>query len=183
MKRTILALACAVLLSSAALADCADDACSAIQKILAARSGNFAKLKGKPGVAQKGDPRWQGTQTIPGLLDYCYVYARGEGARYEYRCDASPPGEAPAIPLEQAKVVADRVKAALQSADPKLQWFADPDAAALAKIDGFEGSTAWYGGYAPNKLAAKVAVFGSASDGGTVAAAVFAKPLVRRDVK
>jgi hypothetical protein len=183
MKRAILALPCAVLLSGAALADCADDVCSAIQKIFAARSGNFAKLKSKPGGTPKGDPRWRGTQTIPGLLDYCYVYARGEGARYEYRCDASPPGEAPVLSLDQARQIADRVKAAYQAADPKLEWFADPDAAALAKIAGFEASQAWYGGYAANKLTAKVAVFGSASGGGTVAATVFAKPLVRRDVK
>jgi hypothetical protein len=183
MNLRILALPFAILLSTAAFADCTDDVCGSVQKIFQARSGNFAQLKGKPSVAPKGDPLWEGTQTIPGLLNYCYVYARGEGAHYEYRCDTSALGNAASLSLEAAKRFAERVKSAFQSADPKLLWFVDPDAIALAKIDGFEASEAWYGGYAPNKLAVKVAIFGSPSGGSTVTAAVFAKPLVRRDVK
>jgi hypothetical protein len=183
MKLRILALPVAILMSNAALADCGDAVCGSLQKIFQARSGNFAKLKGKPGVAPKGDPLWEGTQTIPGLLNYCYVYARGEGARYEYRCDASALGEAASLSLQAAKQVAERVKSAFQSADPQFLWFVDPDAIALAKIGGFEASEAWYGGYAPNKLAVKVAIFGSPSGASTVAATVFAKPLIRRDVK
>lgn len=187
MKLQILALPLALLFAGAAFADCSDEVCGAVQKIFQARAGKFSKLKGKPGVAPKGDPLWQGTQPIPGMLDYCHVFARGEGSRYwsryEYRCDSSELGTAATLPLEQAKVIADRVKSAIQSADPRLVWFDDPDAGALAKIEGFEASQAWYGGTAPNKLAVKVAVFGSTAGGSTVTVTVFAKPLARRDVK
>ena len=187
MLRILLALALALLFPAAASANCANEVCASIQKIFDARSGNFAKLKGAPGHAPKGDPFWQGTLTISGLLDYCRVFARGEGSRYfsryEYRCDSSELGTAATLPLAEAKVLADRIKSAIQSADLKLVWFDDPDAGALAKIEGFEGSQAWYGGSAPNKLEVKVAVFGSAAGGSTVTATVFAKPLARRDVK
>jgi len=138
-------------------------------------------------VAPKGDPMWQGTLTIPGMLNYCYVFARGEGSRfwsrYEYRCDSSELGSAATLPLGEAKLIADRLKAAIHSANPKLVWFDDPDAGALANVEGFEASQAWYGGTAPNKLEVKVAVFGSAADSSTVTVTVFAKPLARRDVK
>lgn len=183
MMLRILALHLALLFPAAAYADCANEVCGSIQKIFEARSGNFGKLKGKPGHAPKGDPFWQGTLTIPGLLNYCRVYARGEGARYEYRCDSSEAGTDATLPLAEAKVIANRLKSAIQSADSKLVWFDDPDAGALAKIEGFEGSQAWYAGTAPNKLTAKVAIFGAASNSSSVMATVFAKPLVRRDVK
>jgi len=183
MKHRIFVALFTLLFSAAAFADCVDDVCGSIQKILLARSSNFAKLKGKPGAAPKDDPLWEGTQTIPGLINYCYVYARGEGSRYEYRCDASGLGAQASLPLEKAKEIAERVKTAFQSADPKLVWFVDPTTLALAKIQGFDGSEAWYGGYATDKLAVKVAIFGSAANGSTVTVAVFAKPLVRRDVK
>ena len=187
MMLRLLALLLALLFPVAAYADCANELCASIQKIFDARSGNFAKLKGAPGHAPRGDPFWQGTLTISGLLNYCRVYARGEGARYfsryEYRCDSSESGTAATLPLAEAKVLADRIKSAIQSADSKLVWFDDPDAGALAKIEGFEGSQAWYGGTAPSKFEVKVAVFGSAAGGSSVAVTVFAKPLVRRDVK
>lgn len=183
MRLGIFAVILTLLLPAPAFADCVDDACGAMQKILQARSGNFAKLKGKPGVDARGDAEWEGTQTIPGLINYCYVYARGEGSRYEYRCDASGVGAKPSLTLEKAKQIAESVKTTFQSADPSLKWFTDPTTLALAKIGGFEGSEAWYGGYAPNKLAVKVGIFGSASSGSTVGVSVFAKFLTRRDVK
>ena len=85
----------ALMLATPAFADCADEVCASLQKILAARSGNFAKLKGKATVDPRGDPVWQGTQAIGGLINTCYVYKRGEGARYEYRCDSSGFGAEP----------------------------------------------------------------------------------------
>jgi hypothetical protein len=183
MKSRIFALIFTLLFSTSAFADCADDVCGALQKILQERAGNFAKLKGKPSEAPKGDQGWEGTQAIPGLISYCFVYARGKGSPAEYRCDASGPEAAGWLSLEKAKQIAVAVKTAFQSADPKLQWFADPDSFALARISGFEASEAWYGGDAPNKLAVKVAIFGSSASGTTVSVIVFAKPLARSDVK
>ena len=109
-----------LMLATPALADCTDEVCGSLQKILAARSGNFAKLKGKATVDPRGDPVWQGTQAIGGLINTCYVYKRGEGARYEYRCDSSGFGAEPSQPPEKAKQIAEAVKAAFQAADPTL---------------------------------------------------------------
>jgi hypothetical protein len=177
-------LALFVLLSSSpAFADCTDDACRAIQKILQARSGSFSALKGKPGRDRRGDPLWEGKQSIPGLIDHCYVYPSGEGSRYEYYCDAAGLGADTSISLEKAKQIAEGLKTLLQSADPKLIWFADTAAFALANVDGFEGSEGWYGGYSKDKLAVKVGVFGPAPGNTTVFVKVFVKPLKRRDVK
>jgi hypothetical protein len=64
-----------------------------------------------------------------------------------------------------------------------LLWFADPDAFALANIEGFQGTEGWYGGYSPKKLTMKIKVIGSSSTGSEVEVAVFAKPLARRDLK
>ena len=108
------------MIATPALADCTDEVCGSLQKILAARSGNFAKLKGKATVDPRGDPVWQGTQAIGGLINTCYVYKRGEGARYEYRCDSSGFGAEPSQPPEKAKQIAEAVKAAFQAADPTL---------------------------------------------------------------
>jgi hypothetical protein len=141
----------ALMLATPALADCADEVCASLQKILAARSGNFAKLKGKATVDPRGDPVWQGTQAIGGLINTCYVYKRGEGARYEYRCDSSGFGAEPSQPPEKAKQIAEAVKAAFQAADPTLVWFEDPATRALAGIEGFQGTQGWYGGYVKNK--------------------------------
>jgi len=183
MKLRLFVLSFALVFTGTAFADCTDEVCGAVQKIFQARSGKFAKLKGKPGLAPKGDPLWQGTQTIPGMLGYCHVIARGEGSRYEYRCDSSELGTAATLPLAEAKLIADRVKSAIQSADPKFVWFDDPGVGALAKIEGFESSQAWYGGAAPDKLAVKVAVFGSTASSSTVTLTVFDKPLARRELK
>jgi hypothetical protein len=173
----------ALLVAVPAFADCTDDACGAIQKILQARSNNFAKLKGKPGSDPRGDADWEGTQTIPGLINYCYVYKRGENSRYEYRCDAAGMGTQAFLPLEKAKKIAESVRAAFQSVDPKTVWFEDPAARALASIDGFQGTEGWYGGAAKTKLTAKVEIVGSGSGGHTVSVSVFASPLSRRDLK
>ena len=86
MTRRLFVSVALLLLTGPAWADCSDDVCVSLQKILAARSGNFAKLKGKPTVDTRGDAVWQGTQPIGSLINTCYVYKRGEGARYEYRC-------------------------------------------------------------------------------------------------
>jgi hypothetical protein len=178
MTKRILALLIALVLPTAALADCADDACNAVQKILAAR-GSFAKIKGKPTLDPRGDPVWEGTQPIGDLIKACYVNKRGEGSRYEYRCDTGPMRSA-----EKAKKIADEIKAALQAADAKLVWFDDPAAAALAAIDGFHGTAAWYGGYAKDKaMLAKVELVISDSAGSAVIVTVFAKPITRRDLK
>jgi len=172
-----------LMLSAPAFADCSDDICGSIQKILQARSSNFAKFKGKPGVDPRGDALWAGTQTIPGLIDYCYVYKRGESSHYEYHCDSSGLGTQPPQSLEKGKQIAERAKSALQSADPKLMWFEDPAARALGDIDGFQGTEGWYGGYATKKISVRVEIVGSGSGGHTVRVSVFAKPLSRRDLK
>jgi hypothetical protein len=182
MTFRIFALIFTLLFCVPAFADCTDDVCGSVQKILQERSGNFAKLKGKSSAAPKGDQGWEGTQIIPGLINYCFIYAR-ERSQYEYRCDAAGPEAAGWLPPEKAKQMAEAVKAAFQSADPKMVWFVDPDALALAQINGFEASEAWYGGPSTNKLAVKVAIFGSSSSGTTVGVIVFASPLARPDVK
>lgn len=183
MTRWIFVLLFALLLSAPAFAQCSDDACRSIQKIIQARANNFSAFKGKAGLDPRGDPLWEGEQTIPGLIDYCYVYARGESTHYEYHCDASALGSKTFVPLEKAKQIAESVKTAFQSADPKLVWFVDPNTQVLANIDGFQGSEAWYGGYSKDKLTVKVEVLGSASSNTTVGVKIFAKPLKRRDVK
>ena len=76
MRLRLLVPMVTVLLAAPAYADCADDVCGSLQKILAARSGNFAKLKGKAAVDPRGDPVWQGTQPIAGLINACYIYKR-----------------------------------------------------------------------------------------------------------
>lgn len=183
MARAAFILLAALLVSAPAAADCTDDACLSIQKIIQARANNFSAFKGKAGVDPRGDNLWEGNQIIPGLIDYCYVYARGEGARYEYYCDASALGSKAFVPFEKAKQIAERAKAAVQAADPKLVWFEDPNAQALAGIDGFQGSQAWYGGYSKDKLTVKVELLGSENSNTTVGVKVFAKPLKKRDVK
>ena len=184
MKHRIFVALFTLLFSAPAFADCVDDVCGSIQKILLARSSNFAKLKGKPGAAPKDDPLWEGTQTIPGLINYCYVYARGEGSRYEHRCDASGLGAQASLPLEKAKKIADGLKTALQSAEPQLVWFDDPAALALADIEGFRGTEGWYGGYAKNKsMLVKVEIIVSEATGSVTSVTIFAKPLTRRDLK
>jgi hypothetical protein len=167
-----------------AFADCADDVCGALQKILAARSGNFAKLKGRPTTDPRGDAAWAGTQAITGLIDTCYIYKRGEGARYEYRCDSSASGPQTSQPPERTKQIAASVKAALQAVDPALVWFEDPATRALADIEGFHGSEGWYGGYAKNKaMVARIEVVLSDAAGNAAIVTIFAKPLTRRDLK
>jgi hypothetical protein len=183
MKAWIAAALLAQLVPASALADCTDDTCHALQAILQARSKNFSPFKGKAGHDPRGDALWEGTQAIPGLIDYCYLYARGENNRYEYRCDASGLGEKGFVSLDKAREIADRAKAALQAADAKLVWFVDPTALDLANVNGFEGSQAWYGGYSKDKLFAKVAIVGSAATDTTVSVNVFAKFLKRRDVR
>jgi len=88
MKLPIFVPIFALLFAVPAFADCGDDACRSIQKILEARSGNFSKIKGKPGLDPRGDPVWEGTQAIAGLINTCSINKRGEGSHYEYRCDS-----------------------------------------------------------------------------------------------
>lgn len=183
MRRWIFGALFTLLSVAPAFADCTDEPCGSIQKILQARSGSFAKLKGKPATDPRGDAMWEATQTIPGLINYCYVYKSGESLRYEYRCDSSGLGATAPQSLEKAKQGAEKIKAAFQAADPKIRWFDDPAALALAAIDGFQGTEGWYGGYATNKLMVKVKIAGSGSNGGTVGFTVFAKPITRRDLK
>jgi len=179
VTKWIIASLLALVLPTAAFADCTDDVCGPIHKILGARSGSFAKIKGKPTLDPRGDPVWEGTQPIGGLIRSCYVNKRGEASRYEYHCDSVPFRSA-----EEAKKVAESVKAAFQSADPKLVWFDDPAAIALAGIDGFRGTEGWYAGYEKNKaMSAKVEVIVSEATGCTAAVTVFAKPIARRDLK
>ena len=173
-----------LLLAPPAWADCPDDVCGSLQKILAARAGNFAKIKGKPAVDPRGDPVWEGTQAISGLIDACYIYKRGEGSRYEYRCDSSGFGTLPRQSTEQVKQIAASVKAAFEATEPNLVWFEDPASRALADIEGFRGTEGWYGGYAKNKsMAARVEVVVSDATGNATIVTVFAKPLTRRDLK
>ena len=144
----------------------------------------FRKAQGKATVDPRGDPVWQGTQAIGGLINTCYVYKRGEGARYEYRCDSSGFGAEPSQPPEKAKQIAEAVKAAFQAADPTLVWFEDPATRALAGIDGFQGTQGWYGGYVKNKsMVARVEIVLSNVTGNATIVTVFAKPLTRRDLK
>jgi hypothetical protein len=183
MKIRLLALLTALSFSTSAYADCTDDVCRALQKIVQDRSGNFAKLKGKPSIAPKGDQGWKGTQSIPGLINYCFVYAPGSGAPYEYRCDAPDLEDVGWMSMETARKMAATIKVAFQSADPKLIWYDDPASFNLAKIAGFEASQAWSGGAAPNRLIAKVSIFGSDAAGGAVSVIVFAKPLPEPKLK
>ena len=187
MKLWVLVPIFAVTLSAPAFAECADDVCGSIQKILAARSGNFSTIKGKPGRDPRGDPIWEGTQPIAALTNTCYIYKRGEGSQilshYEYHCEAPGAAAASTLTAEQAKQIAERLKAAAQTADPKIVWFEDPAARALADIDGYRGTEGWYGGYAKNKIMLKVGTVVSAAVGSSAVVTVFAKPLVRRDLK
>jgi hypothetical protein len=184
MTRRLFVSVALLLLTGPAWADCSDDVCVSLQKILAARSGNFAKLKGKPTVDTRGDEVWQGTQPIGSLINACYVYKRGEGARYEYRCDSSGFGaQAPQSP-EQAKQIAANVKAAFQAADPAVVWFEDPASRALVDVEGLKGTEGWYGGYAKNKaMVVRVETIVSSATGNATIVTIFAKPLVRRDLK
>lgn len=179
----LLAPALALTFAMPALADCTDEVCASLQKILVARSGNFAKLKGKPTVDARGDQVWLGTQAIGSLIDTCYVYKRGEGSRYEYRCDSSGFGARPQS-AEKAEQIATDIKAALQAADPAVVWFEDPASRALADVEGFKGTEGWYGGYPKRKaMVARVETVVSSATGNATIVTIFAKPLVRRDLK
>ena len=179
MKFGLVAALLALMLPLPAFADCGNAACSAIQKILDARAGNFAKIKGKPTVDPRGDPAWQGTQPIAGLVTQCYVYRRGEGSRYEYRCNS----EISASP-EQAKAIAAALKAAIQSAEPNIEWFDDPTVRTLADVEDFKGTEGWYGGFTKNKtVVVKVEAVASVAAGSTASVTVFAKPIKRKDLR
>jgi hypothetical protein len=179
MKLTALIALLVTAFGTAAHADCSDEACSAIQKILNARAGNFAKIKGKPGLDPRGDPVWEGTQPIAGLAAHCYIYRRGEGARYEYRCNS----ETSASP-EQAKTAADAVKAAIQSVEPNIEWLEDPAVRNLADLDDFKGTQGWYGGFDKNKtVVVKVEAVASVAVGSTTIVTFFAKPITRKDLR
>ena len=183
MFRIFAPLLTLLLIATPALADCADDVCATLQRILQERSSNFAKIKGRPSTAPKGDLGWEGLQPVPGLFNYCFVYARGGESPYEYRCDASGLDGAGWLSVDQARQIAEAVKTAFQSADAKLTWFIDGDSFALSKIAGFESSQAWYGGPAADRLIVKVSVFGSDATGTSVSLIVFAKPLSGADVR
>ena len=179
----VAAPALVVMLAVPAFAECTDEVCGSLQKILAARSGNFAKLKGKPTVDARGDAVWLGTQAIGSLINTCYVYKRGEGARYEYRCDSSAFGARPQ-PAELAKQIAADVKAAFQVVDPAVVWFEDPASRTLADVEGFKGTEGCYGGYAKNKaMVVRVETILSTATGNATIVTIFAKPLTRRDLK
>jgi hypothetical protein len=184
--RIFIAVVVALTIAGPAFAQC-DDACGSISKILQARSGNFSKLKGKPGLDPRGDPVWEGTQAISGLIESCYVYKRGEGSRflshYEYHCEAPGYAAKTSLTLEKAKQIADGLKSAVQDADPKIVWLEDPEAGRLADIDGFAGTQGWYGGDAKHNVTLKVEVIVSSAAGSTAGVTIFAKPLVRRDLK
>jgi hypothetical protein len=118
------------------------------------------------------------------LINACYVYKRGEGSRYEYRCDSSGFGAQPPQSAEKAKQIAADVKAAFQAADPAVVWFEDPASRALADVEGFKGTEGWYGGYAKNKaMVVRVETVISGATGNATIATIFAKPLARRDLK
>jgi hypothetical protein len=179
MKLRLVAALIALTLPVPALADCSDEACSAMQKILDARSGNFAKIKGKPTLDARGDPAWEGTQPVGALATHCYVYRRGEAQRYEYRCN-SDISNSPA----EAQTIADRVKAAIQSAEPNIAWFEDPTVRALADVEDFKGTQGWYGGFAKNKsMVVKVEAVASEAAGSSTAVTFFAKPITRKDLR
>jgi hypothetical protein len=173
----------ALMLAAPAAAACTDDVCGSLQTILVARSGNFAKLKGKPTVDARGDQVWQGTHGIGNLIGTCYVYKRGEGGRYEYRCDSSAFGAQPQS-ADKARQIAAEVKAALRFADPAVVWFEDSASRALADVDGFKGTEGWYGGYARTKaMVVRVETVISDATGNATIVTIFAKPLTRRDLK
>jgi hypothetical protein len=184
MKLRVLVAIFTLAAAAPAFAECSDDLCGSIQKILAARAGNFSKFKGKPGRDPRGDPVWEGTQEISGLIGACVIYKRGEGSHYEYHCETSGLGTKPALTAERAKQIAARLKSAFQSADPKIVWFEDPAARTLGDIDGFQGTEGWYGGYAKNNIMLKIEiVVTDAVAGSTTGVTIFAKPLMRRDLK
>jgi hypothetical protein len=187
MRPRIFVAVASLLIATPAFAECTDDACGSILKILQARSGNFSKLKGKPGLDPRGDPVWDGTQAISGLIESCYIYKRGEGSRflshYEYHCEAPGYAAKTSLTLEKAKQIADGLKRAVQAADPKIVWLDDPEAGRLADIDGFAGTQGWYGGDAKNNVTLKVEVIISNAAGSTAGITIFAKPLARRGLK
>ncbi len=178
MRLRIAAIA-TLLMCVPAFADCTDDTCSSIEKILQARSRNFAKIQGKPALDPRGDPVWQGTQPIGGLITYCYINKRGEGARYEYRCESQSSSE-----LDKSKQIAAAVKAAFKSVEPNIEWFDDPAAVQLGQLDGFRGTEGWYGGFIKNKtVIVKIETVASGNFGSVTSVTVFAKPLLRRDLR
>jgi len=67
MKLRVLVAIVTLATAAPAFAECSDDLCGSIQKILAARAGNFSKFKGKPARDPRGDPVWEGIQEISGL--------------------------------------------------------------------------------------------------------------------
>ena len=55
---------------------------------------------------------------------------------------------------------------------------------ARGDIDGFQGIEGWYGGYAKNNIMLKIEIVATdAVAGSTTGVTIFAKPLVRRDLK
>src|SRR5262249_42598916 len=164
MTRRLFVPVALLLLTAPALADCTDEVCVSLQKILTARYSNFAKFRGKATVDTRGAAVWQGTQAIGNLISTCYVYKRGEGARYEYRCDSSGFGAQPPQSAEKAKQIAADVKAAFQGGDPAIVWFEDPASRALADVEGFKGTEGWYGGYAKNMVARGEPMISNATD-------------------
>ena len=177
MRLRTVVFAMAFLFSAPAFAECTGNVCGAVQKLLEARSSNFAKFKGKPGIDPRGDTLWEGTYTIPGLMDYCYVYSRGESSHYEYHCEAAALGTQPSLPLERAKQIAETLKVAFQETDPKLVWLLDPAAYFLAKVEGFEGTEGWYGASPRTKIDVRIKVVATGPDASMADMTVFAKPL------
>ena len=179
MKLWIIGAILALIVPFPALADCSDPACVSIQKVLDARAGNFSRIKGKPTLDLRGDPVWEGTLPIAGLISSCSINRRGENRRYEYRCES-----APLQSLDDTKKLVEAVKTAFAAAEPNLVWLDDPQAAALGEIDGFHGSQGWYGSFPKNKtVAAKIELVASETTGSTTVVTVFAKPITRRDLK
>jgi len=181
--RILMTIVMLLLGAAPAFAECRDDACGAVEKILQARSANFAKLKGKPGPDPRGDPAWEGTQPIAGLIRSCYIRKHGEGSRYEYHCEASGREKTAELSREKAKQIGEKMKAAIDAADPKIVWFDDPAARALAEIEGYAGTEGWYGGYSKKQIMLKVEIVVSQIVGHTASVTVFAKPLARPDLR
>ena len=91
---TYLALACGLLLATAALATDCDDACTAMRKILAARSTDFVELKGVQSFhPQANTPRdfqlsqWNGVLAPAGMN--CSVVKSPQGS-LRYFCSTLP---------------------------------------------------------------------------------------------
>ena len=178
-RRLVIAVFALLTVSAPASADCSDAACASVQKLLQARPGNFAKVRGKPALDPRGDPVLQGTQPIAGLIDYCYINKRGEAGRYEYRCETQASES-----LDKSKQIAAAVKAAFKAVEPNIEWFDDPATVSLAELEGFHGTEGWYGGFPKNKtVIVKIATIASGNFGSVTSVTLFAKPLPRRDLR